>query len=636
MKSYHYPFCAVVGQSALKQALILSAIDPKLGGVLISGPRGMGKTTLSRGLGDLISDHSLTQSKRPFITLPLGATEEKLVGSLDIERVLANGEVAFSPGLLARAHNGILYVDEVNLLPDHLVDLLLDVAASGVNHVERDGITQEHDSQFVLVGTMNPDEGELRPQLLDRFGLFVELNEQLTPQERVDAVKKRLAFDDNPATFIESVAEQQLQLHNELVCAQTLLPEITIAEDEQLKIAEICAASGAEGLRADITLQRAAKAEAAWHGENRVSLQHIAAVEEFVLAHRRKTLSPHPQPPAPQPPKDKPTSPDDNHSRSQQGRSSYADKGSRFTKPRAQANSSSSSKDNNDSDGQWGAMSSISMETMEQRTVNPAKTNGLHRATNSRLVSGQKGLGQAKLASHSIGQRSQAEQTSKISWVPTLTDARNIQKLRITDTGSPKLSRLHYLKPQQKPGQLNLILIDSSASTSSHRALGKSKGVVAGLSHQSYLDRHELAIIEFGNNQVCTRLHPQRAPKVIEPILESIKLGGGTPLRKALLQAKELLLKTQARTPDKRLCLYLLTDGRSNDDLSGLSSIESKLDAKIIVIDTEQQAIRLGRCHNIATQLNGEYVHIQDLPTDLSTELHHSSPERPLLKGASS
>lgn len=625
MKSYQYPFCAVVGQRALKQALLLSAIDPKLSGVLVSGPRGMGKTTLARGLGDLISNHSLTHNSRPFVTLPLGATEEKLIGSLDIERVLANGEVAFSPGLLARAHNGILYVDEVNLLPDHLVDVLLDVAASGVNHVERDGITHVHKSQFVLVGTMNPDEGELRPQLLDRFGLFVDINEQLSAPERVDAVNKRLAFDNDPEAFIERFAEQQLQLHNELICAQTLLPEVNISEQEQLNIAEICSEAGSEGLRADITLQRAAKAEAAWHGENQVTTQHIDAVKEFVLAHRRKTNPTSPQPTPPQPPKGQSTPPENTPSQSQQGRSHYADRGSRFSKPRAQTDTNSGT-DSDNKDGQWGAMTPRPMSTLgflslDKNTVNtPANQHCPHPNPSS----GKKGLGQAFEASHAIGQLSQTTTATQVSWVRTLTDAHNIQTLQAANTSSPKLSRLHYLKPQQKPGQLNLILIDSSASTGNQHALGKSKGLVAGIAYQSYLDRQELAIIDFGNGEVRTRLHPQRAPKNIEPILSSITLGGGTPLRKALLQANELLQKVSTRNPNKLMCLYILTDGRTSDDVSGLSSIQSKTNAHITVVDTEQHAIRLSKCRQLAAQLNGDYVHIEDL-----------TAQHPLRKGVS-
>lgn len=567
MKSIHYPFCAVVGQAALKRALILSAIDSKLGGVLISGPRGVGKTTLARGLGALLSDDSLNHSPRPFVTLPLGATEEKLVGSLDIEKVLASGEVAFSPGLLARAHQGILYVDEVNLLPDHLVDLLLDVAASGINHVERDGITKEHAAKFVLIGTMNPDEGELRPQLLDRFGLFVNIQEQLTPKDRVDAVKHRLAFDDNSSEFIQQYAKEQQQLHSELIKAQTLLPHVFIAEEQQLAIAEICGESGAEGLRADITLQRAAKAEAAWQGDKQVSAEHINAVSEFVLAHRRQETRP------PEPPKGSSQKP--------------------------QLPSPENRGSNNQNAGSWGAMTPNAVDTLERRTITPPVSQKQKSNQQKNHNVGLKGLGKCSASAHAIGQHNQTSKSQRIAWVPTLVDTQNAQELK----------RLHYLKPQQKPGQLNLILIDSSASTGSLQSLGKAKGVVAELSRQSYLARNDIAIIEFGNNQVSTRVHPQRTPKDINPILDTIKLGGGTPLRKALLQAKELLQKSRAQYPNKKHCLYLLTDGRSQDNLDDFT-----IDADVMVIDTEQKAIRLGRCQKIAKQLQGEYVHLLALP----------------------
>jgi len=574
MNRTHYPFCAVVGQTALKQALILSAIDSKLGGVLISGPRGIGKTTLARGLGSLLSDDSLNHAPRSFITLPLGATEEKLVGSLDIEKVLANGEVAFSPGLLARAHQGILYVDEVNLLPDHLVDLLLDVAASGINHVERDGITKEHAAKFVLIGTMNPDEGKLRPQLLDRFGLFVDIQEQLNPKDRVEAVQRRLAFDDNAAEFIQQNAQEQQQLHNELIKAQILLPHVYIAADEQLIIAEICCASGAEGLRADITLQRAAKAEAARQGDKQVTVEHINTVAEFVLAHRKQDPRP-PQPPKgssqkPQPPEDR---------------------GSRFRSNKGSTNKQSA--------GSWGTMTPKAVDTLERRAITPAAS--LQQKSNPQKLnnSGIKGLGKSSSSAHSIGLRSQTNKSQRIAWVPTLVDSQNADQLK----------RLHYLKPQQKQGQLNLILIDSSASTGSLQSLGKAKGVVAELSRQSYVARNDIALIEFGNNKVSTRVHPQRTPKNIDPILDSIKLGGGTPLRNALLQAKELLQQSRTEFPNKKHCVYLLTDGRSQDSLEGLA-----LDAHVIVIDTEQQAIQLGRCNKIAQVLQGEYVHLLSLP----------------------
>ncbi|NVZ79861.1 AAA family ATPase, partial [Pseudomonas gingeri] len=243
--SPHFPLSAVVGADALKLALCLTAIDPKIGGVLIEGPRGMAKSTLARGLADLLASGQ-------FVTLPLGATEERLVGTLDLDAALGEGRAQFSPGVLAKADGGVLYVDEVNLLADHLVDLLLDVAASGTNLVERDGISHRHAARFVLIGTMNPEEGELRPQLLDRFGLNVALSGQPLPGERGQIIRRRLDFDNDPQAFCEQWEQQQQALRQRCEQARALLPAIALDDQALAEITERCFAAGVDGLRADL------------------------------------------------------------------------------------------------------------------------------------------------------------------------------------------------------------------------------------------------------------------------------------------------------------------------------------------------------------------------------------------------
>lgn len=288
----HFPLAAVVGADELKLALCLTAIDPKIGGVLIEGPRGMAKSTLARGLADLLASGQ-------FVTLPLGATEERLVGTLDLDAALGEGRAQFSPGVLAKADGGVLYVDEVNLLADHLVDLLLDVAASGVNLVERDGISHRHSARFVLIGTMNPEEGELRPQLLDRFGLNVALSGQTLPAERGQIIRRRLDFDNDPQAFCQQWSGQQQVLKQRCEQARQVLNSIALDDSSLTIITERCFAAGVDGMRADLVWLRAARAHAAWRGAAAIDIEDIDAVAEFALRHRRRDVSPPQQPPAP-------------------------------------------------------------------------------------------------------------------------------------------------------------------------------------------------------------------------------------------------------------------------------------------------------------------------------------------------
>lgn len=288
----HFPLAAVVGADALKRALCLVAVDPAIGGLLIEGPRGMAKSTLARGLAGLLPGG-------PFVTLPLGASEERIVGTLDLDAALGEGRATFSPGLLAKADGGVLYVDEVNLLPDHLVDLLLDAAASGVNHVERDGISHRHPARFVLIGTMNAEEGELRPQLLDRFGLNLALNGQPAPAERAEIVRRRLAYDADPLGFVEAWREAQDELIQRCRAARDGLSRIPLSDAALDEITGRCFAAGVDGLRADLVWLRAARAHAAWRGGEGIEEQDIDAVEPLVLRHRRRDPAPAVQPPSP-------------------------------------------------------------------------------------------------------------------------------------------------------------------------------------------------------------------------------------------------------------------------------------------------------------------------------------------------
>jgi magnesium chelatase subunit I len=301
----NFPFAAIIGQEEMKLALQLNVIDPKIGGVMIMGDRGTGKSTTIRALADLLPDISIIKDdpfntdpsgfekeyeieniRIPMVELPLGATEDRVCGSINLKEVLSGGKNTFEPGLLARANRGLLYVDEINLLDDHLVDVLLDSAASGWNTVEREGISIKHPAKFILIGSGNPEEGELRPQLLDRFGMHAEIRTIRDPQLRVRVVEERMSFDQAPQIWIEKYEQEQLQIQKRILTAQNLLKKVSIEKQYQFQISQICSELEIEGLRGDIVSTRAAKALAAFENRTEVTVDDIRRTISLCLRHR--------------------------------------------------------------------------------------------------------------------------------------------------------------------------------------------------------------------------------------------------------------------------------------------------------------------------------------------------------------
>jgi len=563
-----FPFTAVVGQDAVKTALLLAIVDPGIDGVLISGSRGSAKSTLVRSLETLLA-------QRQLVTLPLGATEEMVAGSLQLQQALSDGEVAFAPGLLARAHGGLLYVDEVNLLPDHLVDLLLDVAASGINHVERDGISHRHAAEFILVGTMNPDEGELRPQLLDRFGLMAEVQTRFMLDERREIVRRRVAFDSDPPAFEAEHRQDMSALAVQIDQAGERLDGVELSEAIATEISRRCAAAGVDGFRADITFYRAARAHAALAGRDAVDSGDLDAVEELVLRHRRE---PGDGREASGTPPENSGSTGGERSAGGPGASPQGSRGVAESRrePIAEAAVLPSSRHAN---------RVLPRKPRQGGDFSAARTPGQHR--------GARYLPVAEVR----------DAYRKPHWFRTLADPNNLRRRR----GSAL--RLRYRRPSPRARPIDIVLLDTSASTQLFRALARAKGAIADLARRSYLERARFAVLTFGNERVATILPPQRTPHDIGPVLERIRSGGGTPLYRAIHYLDGLVGKLLQQRADCRI--YILTDGRVR---GGVERRSANLEhAWTLVVDIELGSFRLARSRYLARALEADYLHLEAL-----------------------
>ncbi|MEU8676459.1 putative cobaltochelatase [Streptomyces sp. NPDC048560] len=656
-----YPFTAIVGQDDLRLGLLLNAVSPAVGGVLVRGEKGTAKSTAVRALAALMPEVSVVPGCRfscdpvvpdpacpdgphgaagevsraaRTVELPVGASEDRLVGALDIERALSEGVKAFEPGLLADAHRGILYVDEVNLLHDHLVDLLLDAAAMGASYVEREGVSVRHAARFLLVGTMNPEEGELRPQLLDRFGLTVEVAASRDTDLRVEVVRRRLAYDDDPAGFAARWADQEGELRERIAAARALLPHVVLGDGVLRQIAATCAAFEVDGMRADIVMARTATALAAWAGREEVLPEDVRQAALLALPHRRRRN-----------PFDAPGLDEDklDDTLRDAARDEGGDEGEGDNEP--------------DPDGPGGGGGGVPPQNDGPEGPAGADTPG------QQPESGGDAPGQGRLPGGGEQQPVRAAEPfrTKMLSVPGLGEGAAGRRSRARTehgrtTGSRRpegaLTKLHLAATVQaaaphqrargrsgrglvvrrddlrqatregREGNLVLFVVDASGSMAARQRMSAVKGAVMSLLLDAYQRRDKVGLITFRGKGAEVVLPPTSSVDAAAARLESLPTGGRTPLAAGLLKAHDVLRVERLRDPSRRPLLLVVTDGRATGgpDPLALAARAGRLHAAegtaSVVVDCESGIVRLGLAAQLARDLGGSAVTLDELRAD--------------------
>ena len=648
-----FPFTAIVGQEEMKLPLILNVVDPSIGGVLIMGHRGTGKSTAVRALADLLprisviegcayncdpadernlcaecaAGEDLRAKTAPVsvVELPLGATEDRVCGTIDIERALTQGRKTFDPGLLARANRGFLYIDEVNLLEDHLVDLLLDVAATGRNRVEREGVSVEHPSSFVLVGSGNPEEGELRPQLLDRFGLHAEVVTETYLDNRVNIIERREAYDRDPEAFAETYTEDQEQLRKRITRARANLRKITVDRSLLSKIAQLCADLKVDGHRGELTIMRAARALAAFEGRRSVNETHVRRVSAMSLRHRlrRDVLDETAKsekieqavdeviPRPPQPPGDQ--------KRETKTQPDTPRKAKNPDGPRQRSAAAGGGGETNTADTlSPPAVENRSLESpLDERLRAMMPNHGDKSQSHSRRASG------AKTASSQVRGRYTRAVTFKSSGAKIAIDATLRAMLSSSHRGVSS-GALRYKLLKHKRGTLFVFAIDASGSMAANR-IARAKSTILKLLKKSYLNRDSVAIVSFHGTTANVDLMPSRSILRARRVLDSLRMGGSTPLSAGLASTIELLKLVGDRYGENVVLLF--TDGRSNVPLrrNGVNvrvlrrlRIEMELRelmlelkqtrAQVVVVDTQKEFESSQETRRLAQILQAQFV----------------------------
>ena len=594
-----YPFSAVVGLADLRLALLLTAVNPAIGGVLVRGEKGTAKSTVVRALAALLPEldavrgcrfacdpaapdpecpdgphtggAAVVRRRSSLVELPVGATEDRVVGTLDIQRALAEGVKAYEPGLLATAHRGLLYVDEVNLLPDHLVDLLLDAAAMGRAHVERDGVSVKHAARFLLVGTMNPEEGEPRPQLVDRFGLVVSVASPDEPAPRAEVVRRRLAYDADPDGFAARWALEDAALADRITTARERLSAVELPDGELDRIARICLAYGVDGLRADIVVARAAITLAAWQGRGAVTAEDVKDAARLALPHRRRrdpldppgtdeerleeTLSD--EDPDPQPPPDGGGAPSDPFEEGE-------------TQPPVAPG-----------------------QPYRPRVLALPKTG-------ERAHAGRRSLAYARRG-RVVGAR-----LPQGAGAPHLPATLRAAAARGSRTVAP--ADLREAVHVGREANLVLFVVDASGSMAARQRMTTVKAAVLSLLRDAYQRRDRVGMITFRGAAADEVLPPTSSHEVGVQRLARLRTGGRTPLAAGLEAAARTLRAERRRDPRRRPLLVLVTDGRATAGADPLTVVPSLAGTASVVVDCEAGPVRLGLARRLATALDARCV----------------------------
>lgn len=660
-----FPFSAIVGQNQLKLALILNAINPAIGGLLIRGEKGTAKSTAVRALATLLPKISVIaacpfgcgadevqrtcghcglcsrkgetiQRRVRVVTLPLNATEDRVAGGIDFEKALRTGRREIQPGLLAKAHRGILYVDEVNLLDDHIVDLILDAAASGRNCIEREGIAFVHPARFVLVGTMNPEEGELRPQLLDRFGLCVSVAAEQDQELRVTTMLRREAFDNDPKGFFSEYEEENAAVARHILAARQRLAEVELSPSLRKLIADLCMENNVAGHRADLVIEQAAKAMAAYRQHAKVTMEDLREVAPLALSHRRRDAAPPPPPPPPQHDHDHDDPPENNQDENQeddkqQHEEQQAAQNGEDAQPEqmsppegeAQAETDSQGKTENRGDDALEQVFEVG-ETFGVKKFASPKDRIFRRGSGRRSrtrISQKQGRYVKSALNHNSGD---------VALDATLRAAAPYQLKRKNGNNLAVVLHSEDLREkirEKRIGNFLLFVVDASGSMGARGRMVASKGAIMSLLLDAYQKRDRIAMISFRKDEAVVNLPPTSSIELAAGLLKEMPVGGRTPLSAGLAKSYEVLSNYLLREPTARPIAIFITDGKSNVamgqekplDEAFLFADRLAMEERIrfIVVDTESQGlVSFGLAGRLADAMGAQYFKIEDLKAD--------------------